>query len=106
MSDVDVLNQDNKINVPLHSSVCEPDADQEECVQCPIVVVEAETGWDYVGWDYVGSQRDRGGKQRYSFRRSYTTAIGLAIRRPLPKCIDEEFVKQGLGASKTGYKRV
>jgi len=100
MSAAGDINDDQKINVPLHCSVCEPDADQEDCVQCPIVVVEAETGWDY-----VGNQRDRGGKQRYSFRRSYTTAIGLTIRRPLPKCIDAEFVKQGLGASETGYKR-
>jgi hypothetical protein len=100
MSGADVLNQGVKINKQLYCATCEPDADRDDQVPCPITIVEQECGWDY-----PGNQAHAGGKQRYFFRRTYTTAIGLEIRRPLPKCIDEEFVKQGLGASQTGYKR-
>ena len=100
MNDVSDINDDQKLNVPLHCATCEPDADATDCVQCPIAIIEQECGWDY-----RGNQNDSGGKQRYFFRRTYTMAIGLTIRRPLPSCIDQEFIQQGLGASQTGYKR-
>ena len=104
MNDVSDINDDQKLNVPLHCATCEPDADAADCVQCPIFIIEQECGWGY-----CGNQNDSGGKQRYFFRRTYTTAIGpwigLTIRRPLPSCIDQESTQQGLGASQTGYKR-
>ena len=100
MSAADVLIQGVKINQQLYCATCEPDAADEDQVACPITIVEQECGWDY-----PGNQAHAGRQQRYFFRRTYTTAIGLEIRRPLPKCIDAEFVRQGLGASETGYKR-
>ena len=105
MNDVSDTNDDQKLNVPLHyhfiaQLTCEPNADADDCVQCLIVIIEQECGWEY-----RGNQNDSGGKQRYFFRRMYTTAIGLTIRRHLPSCIDQEFIQQGLGASQTGYKR-
>ena len=87
MNDVSDINDDQKPNVRLHCATCEPDA-AADCVQCPIVTIKLECGWDY-----RGNQNDSGGKQRYFFRRTYTRAVGLTIRRPLPSCIDQEFIQ-------------
>jgi hypothetical protein len=95
----DGINSDDKVGVQLICSKCEADGHADDTIQCPIDVLENETGWDY-----RGNQNDSPGKQRYYFYRTLATAVELHIRRPYPPCLAAHFVEQGLGSSQKGFK--
>jgi hypothetical protein len=65
MSDDSVLNSDRKVNVQLVCQFCEPDGEEEDKVQCPDELIEAENGWLY-----PGNSTHSAAKKRFWFRKN------------------------------------